>query len=420
MLAMISRIAPIFIAALLGLQLAACGGGGASPTPSTAPTTLPPVVIGGTNQVPLVIGPGPLDASGQQIPVVNIPYVSVTVCRPGSTTQCQTFNQIQVDTGSSGLRILASAVSPALGLPAVAAINGSPLATCVQFADGFSFGAVRQADIYLGGEAARTQSVHIVSDSAFPNVPFSCSSGLPARDSVNAFSANGVIGISALRQDCGNACVTNAIPGTYYTCTASSCSPIRVPLANQVSNPIASFAVNNNGSVITLPAVPANGAAGAIGTLTFGITTQANNPLGSASILTLDNNRMLTTVYNGRAFGGFFDSGSNGFFFFDNTIPECTMAPGFFCPPTTLNLVATNTGLNGNSSLVGFSVANIGTLFAANPSFTAYQNIGGSLAGLFGVADAFDWGLPFFYGRTVFTSLEGVTINGAPGPFIAY
>ncbi|MFM9879110.1 MAG: DUF3443 domain-containing protein [Burkholderiaceae bacterium] len=420
----IFRTATFFTIAFLCVLLAACGGGGggssSTPAPPVPPVILPPVVIGGTNQVPLVIGPGPLDASGQQIPVVNIPYVSVTVCRPGSTTQCQTINQIQVDTGSSGLRILASAVSPALGLPATTATTGNPLAECVQFADGYSFGAVRQADIYLGGEAARTQSVQIVSDSAFPNVPLSCSSGLPARDTVNAYGANGVIGISAFRQDCGNACVISAIPGTYYTCTSSSCSAIRVPLASQVSNPIASFAVNNNGSSITLPSVPANGATGATGTLTFGIATQANNTLGTAQILTLDNNRVLTTVYNGRAFDGFFDSGSNGFFFFDNSIPECSTAPGFFCPLTTLNLTATNIGINGNSNVVNFSIVNIGALFTANPSFTAYQNIGGSLAGLFGVADAFDWGLPFFYGRRVFTSLEGVTINGAPGPFIAY
>ena len=39
---------------------------------------------------------------------VNILYVNVTICAPGSTTNCQTIDHVQVDTGSQGLRILSS------------------------------------------------------------------------------------------------------------------------------------------------------------------------------------------------------------------------------------------------------------------------------------------------------------------------
>jgi hypothetical protein len=32
----------------------------------------------------------------------------------------------------------------------------------------------------------------------------------------------------------------------------------------------------------------------------------------------------------------------------------------------------------------------------------------------------FDWGLPFFYGRSVFTAIEGQAAGSAVGPYYAY
>ena len=32
----------------------------------------------------------------------------------------------------------------------------------------------------------------------------------------------------------------------------------------------------------------------------------------------------------------------------------------------------------------------------------------------------FDWGLSFFYGRTVFTAITGASTPGGPGPYFAY
>jgi hypothetical protein len=43
-------------------------------------------------------------------------------------------------------------------------------------------------------------------------------------------------------------------------------------------------------------------------------------------------------------------------------------------------------------------------------------NIGGP-----GSANTFAWGLPFFYGRTVYTAIAGVSVAGVPvGPYWAY
>jgi len=32
----------------------------------------------------------------------------------------------------------------------------------------------------------------------------------------------------------------------------------------------------------------------------------------------------------------------------------------------------------------------------------------------------FDWGLPFYFGRSVFTAIEGKATPGGPGPFFAF
>ena len=34
--------------------------------------------------------------------------------------------------------------------------------------------------------------------------------------------------------------------------------------------------------------------------------------------------------------------------------------------------------------------------------------------------NSFDWGLSFFYGRTVFTAIEGKTTPGGVGPYVAF
>ncbi|MGA9992093.1 MAG: DUF3443 family protein, partial [Thiobacillaceae bacterium] len=66
------------------------------------------VSSGGTNQIPVVVDAGP-----PGVHAINGPYVSVTLCAPG-TTNCQTIDHLLVDTGASGARVLASVLQPAL------------------------------------------------------------------------------------------------------------------------------------------------------------------------------------------------------------------------------------------------------------------------------------------------------------------
>ncbi len=77
--------------------------------------------------------------------------------------------------------------------------------------------------------------------------------------------------------------------GYYYSCTGGTCAPIAVSIAKQVWNPVALFGgPDNNGTIISLPGVPSSGATQVNGTLTFGIGTQANNSVGSATVITVD------------------------------------------------------------------------------------------------------------------------------------
>src|ERR1700688_2184389 len=123
----------------LSLFLAACGGGGGESSSSSVSssgssgsggsTNTPnaqPIAATASNTVPITIGPGAQN-------FVNIPNVSVTVCAPGTST-CQTIDNIQLDTGSYGLRLASDAAAQILGsLPVNTSTSGGQLAECTQF-----------------------------------------------------------------------------------------------------------------------------------------------------------------------------------------------------------------------------------------------------------------------------------------------
>jgi len=61
-----------------------------------------------------------------------------------------------------------------------------------------------------------------------------------------------------------------------------------------------------------------------------------------------------------------------------------------------------------------FTVGNADMLFAANADAIAFDDVAGPSPG------TFDWGLPFFYGRKVFTAIEGQSTPADIGPYVAY
>ena len=396
-------------AALVGL--ASCGGGGSSrPPASTTPVS---------NTQPIEANFGPANN------YTNGLFTNVTICAP-SSSNCQTVSDVLVDTGSEGLRLLSSAVT--LSLPAETDSSGNDLQECMSFADGsYLWGPVVSADVQLAGEKASSVPIQIVSAPPSFAVPNSCTSGGgPDENTVASLGANGILGIGNFRHDCGGACTSSSTaPKLYYLCPNSVCQSVTVALTGQVQNPVWLFARDNNGLLISMPSVSAGGAPSASGSLIFGIGTQSDNALGNAVIYTTDSSGNFQTTYNGIAYSSsFIDSGSNAIFFLDHAtlgIPDCSDNPGWYCPSGTVNYTATNTGLNGATGPVTFSIANADALFSSNGGANAAFNDLGGDSGTSTSTDYFDFGMPFFYGRNVFVGINGQSgPNGSVGPYWAY
>lgn len=401
----------------------------------TASVTVNPVALSG-NVAPLIVDEGP---DPTQFVSANMAFTTVTVCAPGSTTECQTIDHVQVDTGSSGLRILSSVLN--VTLPAENDSNGNPLAECVVFADGFVWGPILSADITISGEKASGVPVQImIPSSGSPSVPSSCSSQSPSGEngneggSVQAFGANAIVGVGLFQQDCGAYCVVDSSdcgstinsPCIYYECPSSGCNPSLATLAQQVPNPVILFPLDNNGVLIQLPSVGDGGSSTVSGNLIFGIGTESNNALNGVTVYPVpdDGNNAgdFITVIAGQSYPqSFIDSGSNGYFFSGSNVLTCSDQPNWYCPATSPDgLSATNQGQSdvapvGSAVTVNFNIENADNLFGTNNS--AFSTLAGPIpAGL----NAFDWGLPFFYGRNVFTAIETSSTPGGIGPYFAY
>lgn len=407
------------------LLLTACGGGGGG------------VIIGGGGPGQSIANPGPnvetmIVNAGPNGNSVDTPYVTVTICAPGTNT-CQTIDDIEVDTGSYGFRVLSQALT--ISLPAETDASGNPFAECVQFVDGFAWGLLATADVQIAGESAGNIPVQIIGDpsvngaSGFPAIPPACQSTGSPEDTIATFGAKGILGVGVFAQDCGGGCTLDTSAGLYYDCPTSGCAATTMPLSAQVTNPVTRFPTDNNGVIIELPAVPASGATSAAGALVFGIDTEGNNGLaGSATVLTANpSTGDISTVFNGATLpNSYFDTGSNAYYFADNAIATCasgTSAPGFFCPPSELTFSATNGGESPGGQPTGvtsppvtFYVGNANSLLNNNPTYTTFDNFGAPNSD----TTSFDFGLPFFLGRNVYVAFEGTNTSGGAGPFFGY
>ena len=400
----------ILAAGACGILLFAVGCGGNSGS-STTTTTTP----SGSNVQAITVNAGP---AGDY---ANGAFTSVTVCVPGTST-CQTIEGVLVDTGSSGLRLLSSALTVAL--PQQDASDGNPVVECLPFISGYTWGPVQTADVELADEKASSTPIQVISASDFP-VPTACSDFGTSEETLSDLGANGILGVGNFPQDCGGACTTTGAsnPGLYYECPASGCVIVAESLAQQVQNPVVLFSTDNNGVIIELPAA-SEPEATLSGSLVFGIGTQSNNGLNGATIYSVDDYGNFITTYKGTAYNqSFLDSGSNGLYFLDTAatgLPDCTDADYFYCPSATQSLSAITEGSTGTpSSTITFSVANADDLFNDNPTATVL----GQLAGpniLPNNLTGFDWGLPFFYGRNVYTAIYGQSTPGGTGPYWAY
>lgn len=446
-----SRRRPL-CALLAALALVGCGGGDtatssvpvvaavatATPTSTPTPTATP------TNNVAVVTldaGPAALSTGANAYTAFNEPYVTITICAPNSTTNCQTIDHIILDTGSVGLRIVQPVLNAGLlaALPVETDPAANPVGECYQYVNSYAFGSVRKADFSIAGEKVAAMPFQTIGDTGtFATIPSTCSSGGgTAITTVQGFGANGIIGVGTTTTDCGSYCTVagGSSAAIYYDCPATGCSSViaRAALATgafeQLPNPVAAFATDNNGTILSLPAVAQAGTATLTGTVTFGIGTQTNNALAATHVLpvTSSGNRLgagvLTATYNGKALTqSFLDSGSNDYFFIDTTLNPCTRSDliAFYCPTSPMLLSPLLTATNGATASGAFTLysplpllagVNVAPGLGINPTLVKPP---------LPFANSFDFGMPFFFGKTVYTAIEGRTTGSATGPYFAF
>lgn len=389
------------LALLAGLPtaMASCGGDSHPPTFKVVP---------GDNVLAVSVNGSQCGSSSTY---VNEPCVSVKICQPGTTT-CQTIDGVLLDTGSVGLRVFKQALT--LSLPIAPAPDGGSLAECVQFADlTADWGPVEVADVVLGNEPAVRVAIQVI-DATFGAVPSSCPS-----PETGPTSFNGILGLGVFVEDCGAPCPVGA--NVYFSSKGSSSTAVSLPSVAQVQNPVALLPVDNNGFIVVLPGIPGAGAPSVEGSLVLGIETRPNNHPVSASAIALDGSGEFSTTLAGGGTipGSFADTGSNGLFFPPPVgVPSCPDNPDWFCPPATLTFSATNgpsPGFPGNHLGTSFQIGNFDAL-VANPTNAVFAQIGGSALPSAG----FDWGLPFFLGRTVYIGIDRRSSPFGAGPVLAY
>ncbi|MBF0457673.1 MAG: DUF3443 domain-containing protein [Nitrospirae bacterium] len=398
-----------------------------TPTPTATPTPTPtPSPSSGGNVLSVTVN-GSLCSAANSQGYPNKPCVSVTVCTPGTST-CQTINDILLDTMSTGLRIFKSVLSVTL---TPVTVSSGTLAECYGYGDGSAdWGYVATASVKLGGESAVTVPVHVIDssfDSTFSGIPGGSSGCILSQNpyvdtSPQEAGFNGILGVNVSPQDCGSDCVNSANNQLYYSCAGNRCSGTSVTLSSQVQNPIALLSQDNNGYIVQLPSVALGGVASVSGSLVLGIGTQSNNtPPSTLTVYPTDQYADFNTTFNGVSYAanGFIDSGSNGLFFKSpstSSLPDCSSssnASSFYCPTSTKSFTATNQGINGSpSGTVSFQIGNASTLFNSNNN--VFVELGGDDSG------EFDWGLPFFFGRSVYYGMDGSKSSLGTGPYVAY
>ncbi|MDE1943100.1 MAG: DUF3443 family protein [Betaproteobacteria bacterium] len=399
---MISRFfrrLPLILISVLFLGSCGGGGGGSSISSANIPTAdcnaaaATPTLA--SNQTLLSVSQNPAISSYSTI---NLPYVSVTLC---NGSQCKSIDHVVVDTGSYGLRLLNSAVST-LGF------STSPtFYECAQFLSGYMWGGVYNATIQIAGETTSSPiPIEIIDDDnavSMASPPYSCTNGNSNIGTLNNIGGNGLLGIGPFIADNGN----------YFSCTGSTCINAVVPTPYQVSNPVAFFTANNNGVIMQMPAVSGLACPSASGAITFGIDTQANNSLQNYGTLPLDNSGNFTAAFNGMTFtASFIDSGSNYNFL---VLPGIHYdSNGDYRPPqyTTISPV-TLTSNTGSGTSISTSLGVIDP-YVLNPTYTAVNDIAA-----LGSTGSADFGMPFFYGRSVAIVMAGHHVTEGSGPMYA-
>jgi len=347
----------------------------------------------------------------------NIPFVSVTICSPG-TDHCQTIDRIVLDTGSSGLRIFSSLVR--LSLPASLDKNGKSIAECMLYGGGASeWGAVVVADVILGSGRAKDTPIQLW-DAQFGSRPSSCP--MPASTPELAGS-NGTLGISNGLTDCfGNSCPQSG-GEPYYLCDGTGCTPFPISVQQLVQNPISRLSTDNNGVTVFFPPVPAVGATGVKGKLIMGVGTNASNqpPAKTTPIPATYDGWFKGKLNGGIAYWARMDTGTQAWGLpSDNGTPLCTGAGAsrhYLCPVSPEQFAISVEDFSGAQvQTLSFEISNADSELSSGN--LVFNNIAQSWGA--GISNDLIFGMPFFYGKSVYFVFDGKSSPLGLGPVVGF
>jgi hypothetical protein len=269
------------------------------------------------------------------------------------------------------------------------------------------------ANITLNSTSTQESIPIQVIDANFPGMATYCNG---AQTSPANFQLNGILGVGPWQTDQG---VSN-----YFACDSGGTCNVLLP-PEYVTNPITKFSAgNNNGITLVFNSVAQSGVYDADGYGIFGVGSFPSNTPGSGgnayNVFQIESGSPIpiniNSTFQGSVLPSFIDTGSNFLFFAFPFLNVCTGTnQGYFCPPTLTVEAATMTGVDGrgnsSSATVLFSIGNADSL--ANSGNTTFSNIGA----VFGIP-GIDWGMPFYFGRTVYMVFAGesATINGVTYP----
>jgi hypothetical protein len=353
------------------------------------------------NEIPIVMG-GPARRP-------NFAFVSVTVCEPGSS-RCQTIPDIQLDSGSTGLRIFTSALK--IRLHPTGHADGTQLAECKIFGGGESlWGAVGRADVRLGGELAKDVPIQLI-DAKFRRIPANCRHPVQQQDQWS--HGNGILGIGPARSDCGGKTCAPAhyLGARYYECAASGCQEFQLPLAEQVQNPITFLAKDNNGSIVRFPA----------GTLVLGIGTEANNQIApGATVFASEEMGWIPVYLGGKKYWSKIDTGADFTSLPSGAsgLPHCSGALSeFLCPAEPVKVAIKVAGVDETGSRdFALQILNADQTLKSAAGRLQIEGPATEYGGM--ISNTVILGLPFFYGRDVVLGIDGQSSPLGRGPFYA-
>lgn len=329
--------------------------------------------------------------------------VSVTVCEPG-TARCATIDDVMVDTGSTGLRLEASAVPRWLRLPAHVGPDQRPLAECLHFLHDDAWGPLVQADLHMGGMSIGDLPLQIIADDGGPQ-PDAC-----PRSSVRPTS-NGTLGVGPHLSDCPGSCDGGSKSPGYFVEEAGTWQAVRGPIdpADRLPNPVSRLPEHSNGVVFDLPLPPEGGAREVAGTLTFGVGTSANNRLDRAAIIPVSTTGRFTTTFRGRVYpDSYIDSGTETYILDNPELPRCPGMDWAFCAEPGRWLEATVVGEAGTHHRWPFRVGDYSTARARDLGASDGMAVAAEPG-----STSFVWGAPFFLGKRVAVVLDGMRVPGS-------